>query len=324
MFLHILMLLAGFAALVKGADLFVDGSADLARLFRIPGLVIGLTIVAMGTSAPELAVSVSAAVEGSNEIALSNVVGSNIFNLLVVLGSCALFHPVPVKRIAVWRDCLVSLAATACLLLGLLLQRQVPLNALMGNLSLQAGTVTRIMGLLLILVFALYMYFLVAKALREPGEDAANYVRPIWQSLLLIVVGAALIVGGGKAVVAGAREIALFWGMSETLVGLTIVAVGTSLPELVTSVVAARKGETGMAIGNVLGSNIFNMMFILGISASIHPVEVIAASLMDLGILIIATMITMYFALSGRRINRMEGSGMLLLYAAYLAYIIIR
>ena len=324
MILHILILLSGFAALIKGADFFVDGSADLARIFRIPGLVIGLTIVAMGTSAPELAVSVSAAVEGSNEIALSNVVGSNIFNLLVVLGFCALFHPVPVERVTIWRDCLVSLAVTACLLVGLLLQGQVSLNVFRGNLSVQAGAVTRIMGLLLILFFVLYMYSLVAKAMHEPGEDVAEDVRPIWQCFLLIAAGAILIVVGGKAVVAGAREIALFLGMSETLVGLTIVAVGTSLPELVTSIVAARKGETGMAVGNVVGSNIFNMMFILGISASLHPVEVIAASLMDLGILIVATMITMYFALSERKISRMEGSGMLMLYAAYLAYIIVR
>ena len=324
MLVQILILLVGFLALVKGADFFVEGSSGLARIFRIPGLIIGLTIAAMGTSAPELAVSVSAALEGSNEIALSNVVGSNIFNLLMVLGCCALLHPVPVEGITIKRDCTLSLGAAAFVLLTILFQGKLARSILHADMSAQMGNIFRWCGLVMIVAFLVYMGILVRNALKHPALETEEATRPVWQCLVLIVVGIVMIVAGGKAVVSSAREIALFCGMSETLVGLTIVAIGTSLPELVTSVVAARKNETGLAIGNVVGSNIFNMMFILGISSALHPVAVNVASFLDLIILIAVTLITMFFAFSKKSISRIEGIVMVLIYVADVAFAVIR
>lgn len=324
MFLKGIVLLVGFVCLIKGADFFVDGSAALAAIFRVPGLVIGLTIVALGTSLPELAVSVSAAMQGSNEIALSNVVGSNVFNLLVVLGSCALLHGVPVESTILKRDFPVAIGSTVFVLFA------TSSAALFGGLffsspmTANAGIVNRFTGLLLIVCFLVYMIGLVVHAGKHPAEENQTAAVPGWKCLLLILAGLILVVAGGKAVVYGAREIAKAFGMSETLIGLTIVAAGTSLPELVTSVVAARKQETGLAVGNAIGSNIFNLMFILGVSALIHPVAVNMASVYDMLILIAVTVLTMIFAIRGKSLNRMEGFFMMLLYGLDVAFAIVR
>lgn len=322
--LHMLLLAAGFAALIKGAGLFVDGSSALAGNFRISKVIIGLTIVAMGTSAPELAVSISAALQGSNEIALSNVVGSNIFNLLGVLGVCAVIHPVPVDKAILRRDIPVSIAATVLLLLlsgaGALLQGALPrfgMNDIVGSVS-------RVTGVVLFLIFSGYTIYLIADARKRAGDEEAGEKVPLWKCAALISAGLALIIGGGQAVVYGARAVARTFGMSETLIGLTIVAVGTSLPELVTSVVAARKGETGLAVGNVVGSNIFNILMILGISSAIHPIGVNGASVYDMAILIGISIVAYLFSLKGKDINRTEGAIMLLLYAADMAFAIVR
>ena len=325
-FLNVLILVVGFAALIKGADLFVDGSASLARIFRVPAMIVGLTIVAMGTSAPELAVSTVAAIEGSNEIAFSNVVGSNIFNILMVLGICAAVRPIPVNGRALKRDFTVVLVPTVAVFLLMGGLRLFGGELLRASMQSVAGTVTRPIAGALLLVFIGYLYLLTreAKKSRREEEDGFGVRYTKGKSILLILIGAALIVAGGQAVVYSAKEIARALGMTETLIGLTVCSVGTSLPELVTSLVAAKKEETELAVGNVIGSNIFNMMMILGVSASIHPVTVNVASVWDLLILIAITVITWIFALVGKRINRVEGALMVLVYAAVVTFAIIR
>ena len=303
-FLNILILIIGFAALIKGADLFVDGSASLARIFRVPAMIVGLTIVAMGTSAPELAVSTVAAVEGSNEIAFSNAVDGK----------------------ALKKDFAVVTVPTVVMFLlmgGLKLFGGELLHAPMQSV---AGTVTRPIALALLAVFIGYIYLLTreAKKSRREEEDSFGFKYTKGKCALLILIGTVLIVAGGQAVVYSAKEIARTLGMTETLIGLTVCSVGTSLPELVTSLVAAKKEETELAVGNVIGSNIFNMMMILGVSASIHPVTVNVASVWDLLILIAITVITWIFALVGKRINRVEGALMVLVYAAVVTFAIIR
>lgn len=320
-----LVLIIGFAALIKGADWFVDGSAGLARIFKVPGVIIGLTVVAMGTSAPELAVSSAAAIAGSNEIALSNVVGSNLFNLLMVLGICALIHKVPVDEIIIRRDFPFSIAVTALVLLltcsATIFTGKLPALAMAD----EAGYVRRYIGIILLVLFVCYIVYLIIDAKKHPTEDDEDSKKlPVWQCILLILIGIALIVSGGEAVVYSAKSIARVFGMSETLIGLTVVALGTSLPELVTSIVAARKGETGLAVGNVVGSNLFNLLLILGVSSTIHPISVNTASLYDLTILIVVSTIVYIFTIKGRAINKLEGALMVLLYAADMAFAIFR
>jgi len=322
--LNVLLLLAGFLALIKGADLFVDGSAALARKFQVPGLVIGLTIVAFGTSAPELAVSTSAALQEANEIALSNVVGSNIFNLLCVLGICAVIHPVPVTAKIQRRDFPFSILTTAAVFLMAGASTLFSGRFLQLCMEEQAGQVSRIGGAVIVASFLAYTVCLVADARKHPEKEGSQSNLPAWKCLLLICMGLALVIGGGQAVVHSAKAIAAAAGMSETLIGLTIVAVGTSLPELVTSIVAARKGETGLAVGNVIGSNIFNLLFILGVSALIHPVKVNLASVYDLSILIAVSILSYLFSLSARTLKRWEGAVMVSLYLFYVVFAAVR
>ena len=325
-FLDLLILAVGFFALIKGADIFVDGSASLARVFRVPAMIVGLTVVAMGTSAPELAVSTAAALGGSNEIAVSNVVGSNIFNLLMVLGVCAAIRAVPVDGAVLKKDFAAAFAPTVILffLTG-------GTKVFTGELAAMrmadvAGAVTRPVALGLIAAFAVYIWSLIraAKKNRRREEDNFGFKYSKGKCAFLIILGIAMIVAGGEAVVWSARQIALALGMTETLVGLTVVSVGTSLPELVTSVVAIRRKETALAVGNVIGSNIFNLMLILGVSAGIHPVTVNAASVWDMLILILVTALTWILSLIGRRISRGEGAFMVLLYAAVITCAVIR
>ncbi len=323
--LDVVILIAGFIALIKGADWFVDGAAALAKKLKVPGLIIGLTVVAMGTSAPELAVSTSAAIQGANELAVSNVVGSNLFNTLMVLGICALIHPLPVGDSVLTRDFPVNLGVTFLLLIGscyMLLMNGGLLNVAMSD---NVGIVSRWLGLILLAIFVCYIVYLIHDARKNPAKTEEEYEdMPGWKCFLLIIIGIALIVAGGEAVVYGAKNIALAAGMTETLVGLTIVALGTSLPELVTSIVAARKGETGMAVGNVVGSNIFNVLLILGVSSAIHPIAVNAASVWDLYILIGIGILTYVFGLTKKAIKRPEGAVMVLLYFAAMAFAIVR
>jgi len=304
----------------------VDGSAALARIFRVPAIIIGLTVVALGTSAPELAVSTVAAIEGSNEIAVSNVIGSNIFNLLMVLGVCAVVSPIPVDRSIVKKDFPVVIVPTAALFLLVGGVKLIGGELLHADMNAVAGTVTRPIALTLLAAFIAYITYLILSARKNRGgeEEETGTTYTTRKCVFLILIGLALIVGGGQAVVYSAKEIALALGMTETLVALTVVSVGTSLPELVTSLVAARKQETALAVGNVVGSNIFNLMMILGVSASINPVAVNVASVWDLLILIAVTLMTWLFAGAGRKINRVEGLLMVAAYAGVITFAIIR
>ncbi|MBQ2567793.1 MAG: sodium:calcium antiporter, partial [Clostridia bacterium] len=251
--------------------------------------------------------------------------GSNLFNTLMVLGICALIHPLPVGDSVLKRDFPVNLGVTFLLLIGscyMLLMNGGLLNVAMSD---NVGIVSRWLGLILLAIFVCYIVYLIHDARKNPAETDEEYEdMPGWKCFLLIIIGIALIVAGGEAVVYGAKNIALAAGMTETLVGLTIVALGTSLPELVTSIVAARKGETGMAVGNVVGSNIFNVLLILGVSSAIHPIAVNAASVWDLYILIGIGILTYVFGLSKKAIKRPEGAVMVLLYFAAMAFAIVR
>ena len=322
-FLNILLLIAGFIALIKGADLFVDGSSALARNFKVPGVIIGLTIVAMGTSAPELAVSTSAAIKGANEIALSNVVGSNIFNLLGVLGICAMIRPLPIDRAIMKRDfpfsIFLSVLALGAVGLPMIINGDIKTAAMSDNV----GKVSRPFSIILLVLFVSYITMLIILAKKNPQQEENSELTPLWKCALLILVGLACIIAGGQFVVNGAKAIASALGMSETLIGLTIVAIGTSLPELVTSVVASRKGENGLAVGNVVGSNIFNILFILGVSGAIHPITVNLASVTDLAVLVVVSVITMIFART-KNIGRIEGAVMVLIYAADVVFAVLR
>lgn len=321
--LNILLLLLGFAALIKGADFFVDGSSSIARTFKVPGVIIGLTIVAMGTSAPELAVSTSAALNGSNEIALSNVVGSNLFNSLMVLGVCALIRPVPIDNVIKKRDFPFSILITLLMFLALGIPALGKINFGATAYADTVSEISRPLGIVLLLLFIGYMVMLVMAAKKNKTDEPEKEPLPVWKALLLIAVGLACIIIGGNLVVENAKSIAAAFGMSETLIGLTVVALGTSLPELVTSVVASRKGENGMAVGNVVGSNLFNLMLILGVSGTIHPIAVNYASVIDLGILLLISGLIYVFCLT-KKISRAEGGVMVLLYIASMVFAAVR
>lgn len=311
----IIVLLIGFLLLVKGADWFVEGASSIAKKIKIPSFVIGLTIVAFGTSAPELAVSVTAALKGSNDIAIGNVVGSNIFNTLVVLGMSAAIMPIIVEKGMIKRDYPMSIFVS--LLLGVLAMDTI----LWKKPGMQIG---RGDGIILLLVFAVYMFMTVKAGIQNRIEDEPVEELSLWKSILIAVLGLAGIVLGGDWSVDGAKEIARILGMSEALIGLTIVAIGTSLPELVTSIVAARKGENDIAVGNVIGSNIFNILLILGVSSVIHPMDVSQTYLYDIGMLIL-TMLAVYLPIAKtKKVGRGTGIVMVLCYVVYTGYLILR
>lgn len=299
-------LLAGFALLIKGADYFVEASSSIARALRVPSIIVGLTIVAFGTSAPELAVSTTASLAGNNEIAVGNVIGSNIFNLLVVLGACGAIRPFGVRLR--W-DFLASIGVGAVLLL----------------LIFRDQYVSRPDALLMIGMFVGFMVLTVRDALvnRTDAAEEFQMLSPL-RSIVYIAGGLAAIVWGGDLVVDSASQIALSFGLSQTLVGLTVVALGTSLPELVTSVVASRKGENGLALGNVIGSNIFNVLMVLGLSAAVSPIRVNTFAVIDATCLVVFSAIAWLLCRSKERISRVEGFTMLGIYAAYLVYICVR
>ncbi|MBQ3265046.1 MAG: calcium/sodium antiporter [Ruminococcus sp.] len=322
--LQIFLLIVGFAALVKGADIFVDGSSSLAAIFKVPSVIIGLTIVAMGTSAPELAVSTSAALKGSNEIAFSNVVGSNLFNLLVVLGVCAVIKPVPIENAIKKRDYPFSFLVAGLLFAALsvrIFTNHVDFSTvqMMDDITV----VSRTIGICLLVLFTVYLVILVYSAIKHKTQGESIKQMSPFKSMLFILLGSAMIIIGGQLVVNAAKIIAAACGMSETLIGLTVIALGTSLPELVTSIVASRKGENGLAVGNVVGSNIFNMLLILGVSATVNPIAVNFASMIDLVIFIAATVLVYIFALTNK-IRRFEGVIMLLIYAGVMVFAVLR
>ena len=322
--LVVLLLVAGFVLLIKGADYFVEGASSVAKTFQVPSVIIGLTIVAMGTSLPETAVSVTASITNNNELAISNAIGSNIFNLMVVIGVCAVLTPVAVGIDTIKKDIPFS-AICALALLGL---------GICGFADAAGMTVGHLDGILLLCLFACYLLALIRRTRRamamgqevdvEGGSDEEITLLPIWKAVIFILLGGAAIAVGGDLTVDTASRIALDFGMSQTLVGLTIVSIGTSLPELVTSIVAARKNEVGMALGNAIGSNVFNFLMVLGIASAISPIAMITANIIDIAILLVFTLIVWLFAATRRELSKGEGAIMLLLYAAYAVYIFLR
>lgn len=305
--LPILGLLIGFLLLIKGADFFVDGASSVAAKLKVPSLIIGLTVVSVGTSLPEAAVSISASLQGSNGISLGNVIGSNIFNLLMVVGIASIILPIVTDSAILKRDMPFNIGITAVLLVMLI-----------------DGKLGRLDAVILLVLLALYLFILIRSALKNREEGEETKVLTWFKSILFIVLGAAAIIGGGQLVVNCAKSIASSMGMSDTLIGLTVVALGTSLPELVTSVVAARKGDSGIAMGNVVGSCIFNILFILGMAGVISPMLAEKAFLIDTIILIGVCLVMLLFAFTKRKTNRAEGAVCVLIYVAYTAYIIMR
>lgn len=302
-----ILLIAGFVLLIKGADFFVEGSSSIARALKVPSIVIGLTLVSMGTSAPEAAVSITAGLRGSSDISLGNVIGSNIFNLLAVIGCAALVAAIPMQKGILTRDLPVSILSTIVLFLTML-----------------DGHISRPEGIFLLAAILVYMIILVKGALKNRTEETEEKILPIPLSLVYVVLGLAAIVLGGQLVVNNATIIAKHFGMSDTLVGLTIVAIGTSLPELVTSVMAARKGESGIALGNAIGSCIFNFFFIVGIASTLAPITVDMNLLVDIVLLIIINILIFIFCRTEHKVTRLEGAVLAALYVGYTAYIIMR
>lgn len=319
-----LLLVVGFVLLIKGADFFVEGSSSVAKRFHVPAIIIGLTVVAMGTSLPETAVSVTASLTNNNELAVSNAVGSNIFNLMVVIGVCALMQVVPVGIDTIKRDIPFS-AICALLLLGL------GVCAIGDGAGMILGHID---GILLLALFIGYIVALIRRTLKavkageevdvEGGSDEDIKLLSIPKSLLFIIGGGAAIAIGGDLTVDTASRIALDLGMSQTLVGLTIVSIGTSLPELVTSIVAARKNEIGMALGNAIGSNVFNFLMVLGIASAISPIAFITENIIDIVVLLVFTLIVWIFAATKKQLSKVEGALMLLMYVGYAVYIFMR
>ena len=302
-----LLLLIGFVLLIKGADFFVDGSSSLARIMKVPSVIIGLTIVAMGTSAPEASVSVNAALAGSNDIAISNVIGSNLFNGLVVGGVCAFMAGFKSNPEILKRDMPLNIIVTAILCI-MLLDRHI----------------NHIEGIILLISMAVYIAGMVIAALknRETAEECKILSLP--KSLIFIIGGLISVIFGGTLVVDNACLIAKDFGVSENFIGLTIIAIGTSLPELVTSITATRKGDSGLALGNAIGSNLFNILFILGMSATICPQDVLSESIIDCIILLVSAVILYVFARTKKTMNRWEGIVCVFLYVGYTAYLLIR
>lgn len=302
-----LLLLIGFVLLIKGADFFVDGSSSLARIMKVPSVIIGLTIVAMGTSAPEASVSVNAALAGSNDIAISNVIGSNLFNGLVVAGVCAFMAGFKTNPEILKRDMPLNIIVTAILCI-MLLDRHI----------------NHIEGIILLISMAVYIAVMVISALknRETADECKILSLP--KSLIFIIGGLIAVIFGGTLVVDNACLIAKDFGVSENFIGLTIIAIGTSLPELVTSITATRKGDSGLALGNAIGSNLFNILFILGMSATICPLNVLSESIIDCIILLVSAVILYVFARTKKTMNRWEGIVCVFLYVGYTAYLLIR
>jgi cation:H+ antiporter len=302
-----LLLIVGFVLLVKGADFFVSGASSVAKALKVPSVIIGLTIVAMGTSAPETAVSITASLGGNNGISLGNIIGSNIFNLLMVIGISAVIIPFNSDKEILKRDMLWNIAITVLLLVLIF-----------------DGSLSRLDGVILLAGIAAYLTVVVRSALKNRVEDNSDENVSVPKAVVFILGGLAAIVFGGDLVVDNASLIAKSLGMSDTLVGLTIVAIGTSLPELVTSIVAAKKGDSGLALGNAVGSCIFNILFILGIASAIAPMTADYEIIADVCILIFVSIVTYIFARSKERVSRLEGLFCVLIYGTYSAYIIMR
>lgn len=307
MLIEMLLLIVGFVMLVKGADWFVEGVAGIAEKFGIPQLVIGLTIVAMGTSAPEAAVSITSAIKGNAGITIGNIVGSNILNILIILGLTAVITNVAVQKSTIRYEIPFMLIITLVLLV----------QGMTGN------EISLVEGIILWVLFLVYMVYLFRMAKNQKEDVSNEKSQPVWKLLLMGIVGAVLVVWGADVTVNAASAIARMFGMSDRLIGLTIVALGTSLPELVTSVTAARKGKADIAIGNIVGSNIFNILFVVGTTAIVTPVIFEANFVIDTLVAFAAGVILWLGVFKNKELRRPAGIVMLLAYAGYFVYLII-
>ena len=307
--IQILLLLVGFLFLIKGSDFFVEGSSSIASILKIPTIIVGLTIVAFGTSAPEAAVSITSSLTGNNALAVSNVIGSNLFNILLIIGLCALLKELNIGEKLLKVDLpfliLITIVVSVFIVIG--------------------WNVSRIEGVILLALLIVYIIYLVKSA--RNGIDA-NHVEKAMLSpvknVIYIIIGFIGIVLGGNFVVDGASYIAITFGMSETLVGLTIVAIGTSLPELVTSLTALRKEENELIIGNVVGSNIFNLLFVLGSSSTISPISLSPSLMFDVLLMLFVTVLCFIFAKTESKFNKKEGFILTALFITYMAFAILR
>ena len=314
---YLLLLIAGFVPLIIGANLLVDNASSLAKRLNIPSMVIGLTIVGFGTSAPELVVNLISSFEKNSDLALGNIIGSNIFNILGILGISAIVYPLIIKKNTTWIEiplCLLS-ALTVILLAN---------DKIIDKMNY--SVISRIDGYILLLFFIIFLsYNITLLKSEENNEEISVKDNPVYKSVLLILLGLILLIAGGRIIVVSAVEVASAIGLSQRVIALTIVSIGTSLPELATSVIAARKNYSDIAIGNIVGSNIFNVFFILGLSAVIHPVSLQPLSNIDMILNILASLLLFIFIFTGkgRRIGMKEGAFFLLLYIAYIGFLII-
>lgn len=307
--LQLLILIIGFVFLIKGADWFVDGAAGFAAKLGIPQLIIGLTIVAMGTSAPEAAVSISAALKHNADITIGNVVGSNILNVLIILGITAAIVAIRVAKSTVCYEIPYMIFVTLVLIL----------------FGYTGNKISFVEGILLWVFFILYLVYLFVMSKKQKDEiteEDENADKPVWKLLLLILVGVAVIIIGSNLAVDGATEIAKMIGISERFIGLTIVALGTSLPELVTSVAAARKGKADIAIGNIVGSNIFNILFVVGTTALITPVKFASNFIIDSLVAVFAGVLLWLGVFKNKKLTRPLGIVMLVCYVGYFVYLL--
>lgn len=343
MILTIILLILGFVLLVKGADWFVDGASGIAAKLRVPSMVIGLTVVACGTSLPETVVSLISSAQGANEMAVSNVTGSNFFNLFLIAGICAIIVPMKLYSTTLKRDFPLSIF-TLILIIFLACDKYIfhKDNNVLGTVD----------GIILLVIFVIYIIITIKQATRsrqgrlnDPFDEELIYASNTTENLqalfgskkkysnltpttgwtiFITVLGAACIAGGGELVVTSATEIAGYFGLSQTLIGLTIASIGTSLPELVTSIAAVIKGEVDLALGNCIGSNIYNALFVLGVAATVSPIPVTDQNILDIVILFAASLIVWIVCFAFKKLNRGTAIAMVAFYAAYFVYIIIR
>lgn len=307
--LQVVLLIVGFVFLIKGSDFFVDGASSIASILRIPTIIVGLTIVAFGTSAPEAAVSITSSLTGSNALAVSNVIGSNLFNMLMVIGIAALLSELLMEKKVLDKD----------------LPFLVGITLLFAIFIIVGWDITTIEGIILLLILIAYIIYLIRDARKSSESNEVEKPKlTLPKSLIFIIVGLAGIIIGGDLVVDSASAIAMALGMSETLVGLTIVAIGTSLPELVTSITALKKGENQLVIGNVIGSNIFNILFVLGASSAISAIPLDSSMLIDVIFMIAVTILCFIFGKTQDKYDKKEGVILVILFIAYMAFAILR
>lgn len=316
MILSLILLVIGFIVLIKGADIFVDGASSVAGNFKVSKMLIGLTIVAFGTSAPEFAVSVKSLISGSGDIVLGNVIGSNILNILLILGCATMFHSLNVKNNTVKKELPITLLMST--IFAVLLS-----DSLFDNIA--KNSFTRSDGIVILLFFSVFIYYLISMARNKIDVDTKEQYMSMKKAILFTVIGIISIVLGSNLVVDNASNVAKLMGISEKMVALTIIALGTSLPELVTSVTATRKGEYDIAIGNVVGSNIFNIGMVIGIPITIFGgIQEITFNYIDLIVMIISAFLLFAFSVKDRKIQKFEGCLFLFIFAVYYGYVIYR